>query len=85
MKTEGKATRFLLFSSVWSLLMEHNKRVLNELLKRVFAMIYCMIVSLICICKLRNMIQITSDCPTGFHWVSKSIHVMWYTFMVWLL
>ena len=29
-------------------------------------------------CKLINVIQISSDFPTGFHWVSKCMHVMWH-------
>ena len=38
-------------------------------------MIYCAFVSQICTCKLRNAIHISSDFPTGFHWVSKCMHV----------
>ena len=37
-------------------------------------MIYCLFVSLICICKLLNVIQISNDFPTSFHLVSKCIH-----------
>ena len=36
----------------------------------------------ISICSLRNVIQSIVKFPTGFHLVSKCIHVMWYTFMV---
>ena len=66
MKTDGEAPGVLLFLSVWSPLMKHDKRVFELASQTSICNIRCMFATLICMCNLGNVTQITSDFPTGF-------------------
>lgn len=70
-KLRGVALRFLSYSSVWSFILKHSKR----LFELVFPLIYCISLSLIWIDKLGNLIYFTSGFPTSVYWVSKCMYV----------
>lgn len=66
--------------------MKHNKQVLEPTSQTSIHIDFnaCSFVSLICIRRLRNVIEISSEFLTDVHWVLKCTHVMWYAFTDWL-
>ena len=69
MKTEGRSNKVVFFRMFGVVWWNTINECLN---------------SLIWICKLRNVLQITSDFPTCFRCLSKCMHVMWFTVVDWL-
>ena len=75
---------FVVFECLASL-MKHAKQVL-ELASQTTIHIDLLHVCFIDLnLQIKNAIHITRDFTTGFHWVSKCMHVIWYMFMDWLL
>ena len=63
--------------------MKHDKRVfeLASQMSIPFDLLQVCVL-LILICKLRNVMQLTSDFSTGCYWMLKCMHVMWYVLLM---